>query len=64
MLTGGGALLFGMGERLQQALGIHVIVAEDPMHNVVRGELIALKKPKLLKNGDYQFRSIQELIID
>lgn len=64
MLTGGGAKLFGMGERLQQVLGIHVIPAEDPMHNVVRGELIALKKPKLLKNGDYQFRSIQELIVD
>lgn len=64
MLTGGGALLFGMETKLQEALGIHVIVAEDPMHNVVRGELIALKKPKLLKNGDYQFRSIQELIVD
>ncbi len=64
MLTGGGALLFGMEQKLQEAIGIHVIVAEDPMHNVVRGELIALKKPKLLKNGDYQFRSIQELIVD
>lgn len=63
-LTGGGSRLFGTAERISEALGIKVITTDDPMHNVVRGELIALKKPKLLKNGDYQFRSVQELIIE
>lgn len=64
LLTGGGAQLFGLDKHIGEALGVPVIVTEDPSHDVVRGELIALKRPHLLKNGDYQFRSIQELMVE
>jgi len=62
-LTGGGAMIFGMEELLSNYLGVNVKLAQDPIHSVARGAGMALKNPQLLKNGDYQFRSIQELII-
>jgi rod shape-determining protein MreB len=37
ILTGGGALLNGMPERLQKDLGLHVAVAEDPLAAVALG---------------------------
>jgi rod shape-determining protein MreB len=37
ILTGGGALLNGMPERLQKELGLHVAVAEDPLAAVALG---------------------------
>ncbi len=37
ILTGGGALLDGMAERLQQELKLHVAVADDPLSAVARG---------------------------
>ncbi len=63
-LTGGGSLLYGLSERLTKEIGVLVIPSDNPRYNVVRGELIALKKPRLLKNGDYAFRSVNELIVE
>lgn len=63
-LTGGGAMIYGMEELLTEYLGVNVKLAQDPIHSVARGAGMALKNPELLKNGDYQFRSIQELIIE
>ena len=37
ILTGGGALLDGMAERLQQELKLHVVVADDPLSAVALG---------------------------
>jgi rod shape-determining protein MreB len=37
ILTGGGALLGGMGERLQKDLRLHVAVADDPLAGVAQG---------------------------
>jgi rod shape-determining protein MreB len=37
ILTGGGALLGGMAERLQKDLRLHVAVADDPLAAVARG---------------------------
>ena len=37
MMTGGGALLKNLDERLSSALGVGVTVAEDPLHCVVKG---------------------------
>jgi rod shape-determining protein MreB len=37
ILTGGGALLNGMAERLQKELGLHVAVAEEPLAAVALG---------------------------
>ena len=42
-LTGGGALLRGLGKRLTDRLNIQFHVAEDPLHCVARGTGIALK---------------------
>ena len=62
-LTGGGALIYGMAERLAEYTGIPVKMLEDPVYSVVRGAAVALQKPELLKNVDYQLRSIRELTI-
>ena len=42
-LTGGGALLRGLADRLHKKTGLPVFVAEDPLRAVVRGTGIALK---------------------
>lgn len=42
-LTGGGALLRGLDQRIEQKIKIPVHVAEDPLRAVVRGTGIALK---------------------
>lgn len=64
LLTGGGALIYGMPQLLSETLGLEVVPDEDPVHSVARGAGIALRNPDLLKNSDYQFRSIQELVIN
>lgn len=63
-LTGGGALINGMDRLLSYFLGARVFLLDDPVHSVVRGAAVALKKPELFKNVDYQLRSIKELIIE
>ncbi len=42
-LTGGGALLRGLAQRLTDKIQIQFHVAEDPLHAVARGTAIALK---------------------
>ena len=42
-LTGGGALLRGLGKRLTDKIGITFKVAEDPLHAVAKGTGVALK---------------------
>lgn len=63
-LTGGGALLYGMDKMLSQFTGMKVNLLEDPTHSVVKGAAVALKNAHLLKNVDYQMRSVKELIIE
>lgn len=63
-LTGGGSQIYGMDKLLSRRLKVNIIADRDPIHTVALGAGIALKKPELLKNGDYQFRSIQELIFE
>ncbi|MBQ1961898.1 MAG: rod shape-determining protein [Clostridia bacterium] len=63
-LTGGGALLGGMDKYISEFVGTKVFLLDDPVHSVVRGAAVALKKPELLKNVDYQLRSIRELIVE
>jgi len=62
-LTGGGSLLNGMTEYLTQQIGTEFNLLEDPTHSVVRGAAAALKHPEMLKNVDYQLRSINELVL-
>ena len=42
-LSGGGALLRGLGKRLTDKINIEFHVAEDPLHSVAKGTGIALK---------------------
>ena len=63
-LTGGGSCLFGIEERLSEYLNLKVKKLDNPTYSVVKGAAVALKKPTLLKNVDYQLRSIKELEID
>lgn len=42
ILTGGGALLNGLDELLVEELRVPVLIAEDPMHCVVKGTGIML----------------------
>ncbi len=62
-LTGGGSLINGMASFMEEFIGTKIIQAPDPIHSVSKGMAIAQKNPKLLKNIDYQLRSIKELII-
>ncbi len=63
-LTGGGALISGMKEMLSEFLSTKVTLLDDPTHSVVRGAAVALSQPDILKNVNYQLRSIKELEIN
>lgn len=63
-LAGGGSKLSGFSQMISDYLGIKVHLLDDPAHSVVKGAAVALKKPELLKNVDYQMRSIKELEIE
>lgn len=63
-LAGGGSKLLGFPQKISEYLGLKVHHLEDPAHSVVRGAAAALKKSELLKNVDYQMRSIKELEIE
>ena len=63
-LTGGGSQLNGLAEMLGNYFGISIHQLDDPAHSVVKGAAVALKNPGLLKNVDYQMRSIKELAIE
>ncbi len=63
-LAGGGSKLLGLPEKISSYLNIEVHHLQDPAHSVVKGAAVALKKSELLKNVDYQMRSIKELEIE
>ncbi len=63
-LAGGGALLSGFKDFLSENLETDINLLEDPSHSVVKGAAVALKYPEMLKNVDYQTRSIKELAIE
>ncbi len=51
ILTGGGALLDGMSERLQQETQLHTIVADDPLAAVALGAGRLLGEPERLQRA-------------
>lgn len=63
-LAGGGSKLSGFAQRISDFLNIKVHQMDDPAHSVVKGAAVAIKKPELLKNVNYQMRSIKELEIE
>jgi rod shape-determining protein MreB len=63
-LAGGGSKLLGFPQKIEQYLGVKVHHLEDPAYSVVKGAAAALKKNELIKNVDYQMRTIKELEIE
>jgi rod shape-determining protein MreB len=51
ILTGGGALLDGMTERLQKELRLHVVIADDPLAAVALGAGRLLAEPERLQRA-------------
>jgi rod shape-determining protein MreB len=51
ILTGGGALLTGMAERLRDELELHVILAEEPLLSVALGAGRLLEDPDKLERA-------------
>jgi rod shape-determining protein MreB and related proteins len=49
VLAGGGALLLGLGERLQSETGMPILVADNPLHSVAIGSGHALEEFDALK---------------
>ncbi|MBR4867925.1 MAG: rod shape-determining protein [Clostridia bacterium] len=64
ILTGGGSLTYGMAELLEERLKIKVKPVSDPLNCVVEGIGKALNNSQVLKNGDYRFRSLEDLSIE
>jgi rod shape-determining protein MreB len=69
ILTGGGALLKGMAERLQKELGFHVAVADDPLSDVAKGAGRLLEEPERLQRASIRedvpvWQTSEELIVN
>lgn len=61
VLTGGGALLYGLDRYLQERIGIEVKVADDAVNCVVKGTGIALKNIDRLLESGYIFKNREEI---
>lgn len=64
ILTGGGSLTYGMPELLEERLKLKVKPVADPLNCVINGIGKALNNSQVLKNGDYRFRSLEDLSIE
>lgn len=69
ILTGGGALLDGMSERLQQETQLHTVVAEDPLAAVALGAGRLLDEPDKLQRASIRedipaWQMSEELIVN
>lgn len=62
-LVGGGSKMFGMATLIEEYTGLKVITYDEPELSLVKGAAAMLSKPELLKNINYQARSIKELEI-
>jgi len=69
ILTGGGALLDGMAERLQQEVGLHVATADEPLASVALGAGRLLAAPDRLQRVSIRhdipaWQASEELIVN
>jgi len=68
ILSGGGSLLKGLKERLQQELGLRVTMPEDPMTTVVMGAGALMAQPEMLYRCSIRqnlpvWQSSEELVV-
>lgn len=61
VLTGGGAMLYGMDRMIYARTGIHTRVAEEPASCVVKGIGKALGKMQLLEDNGYIFKTREQV---
>ena len=59
-----GKLDYGMAEMLSIRLSTKINMAEDPENSVVNGLGKALEDFSMLKNHDYHFRSLEDLMVE
>lgn len=64
VLTGNGSLLYGLSELMEEKLQTSVRIVDHPGDCIARGTSIALRNLAVLKNCDYKFQTLQDLIID
>jgi rod shape-determining protein MreB len=69
ILTGGGALLDGISERLQRELRLHVAIAEEPLASVALGAGLLLAHPEKLQRVSIRqdvpaWQASEELIVN
>jgi rod shape-determining protein MreB len=69
ILTGGGALLDGMADRLQQELRLHVVAADEPLFSVALGAGRLLAHPEKLQRVSIRhdipaWQASEELIVN
>jgi rod shape-determining protein MreB len=69
ILTGGGALLDGMAERLQRELKLHVAIAEEPLAAVALGAGRLLAEPERLQRAAIRddvpvWQASEELVVN
>jgi rod shape-determining protein MreB len=69
ILTGGGALLDGIGDRLQRELRLHVAIAEEPLASVALGAGRLLAHPEKLQRVSIRqdvpaWQASEELIVN
>ncbi|HLL71891.1 MAG TPA: rod shape-determining protein [Pyrinomonadaceae bacterium] len=69
ILTGGGALLEGMAERLQSELRLHVTIADDPLAGVALGAGRLLADPERLQRAAIRddvpvWQNSEELVVN
>ena len=57
VLTGGGALLYGIDEYIEKSTGVKTTIADDAENCVIRGVGNALKDLKYLRKNGYIFKS-------
>ncbi|MBO4693219.1 MAG: rod shape-determining protein [Clostridia bacterium] len=62
-LAGGGSKIYGMDALLSEFLGTKANTLDDPEYSVVKGAACALRNSDVLKNVNYQLRSLKELEI-
>ena len=60
-ITGGGALILGIDEMIEQRTGIRTYIADDPLNCVAKGTGMALKDINLLQNNGYIFKTREQV---
>ncbi|HYE65761.1 MAG TPA: rod shape-determining protein [Pyrinomonadaceae bacterium] len=69
ILTGGGALLDGIDERLRKELRLHTVVADDPLTSVAHGAGRLLAEPERLQRASIRedipaWQASEELVVN